>query len=552
MHIRADPPARASRPRTLPKPQPKRQSVASSLLQDLEQLKAHHQPAAALDSTPTSSAVYSAAPPEKIRPSRMPGMIPPRLASSELVTANVSSNHQDSCGLSFARWGGMPKNYWPHVFPAFVLGSKGAAVTFSHANLSDFAGKLDKKTAIDKIWPHLQTGFSDTVAAIREAIARAIVLLSPKLSSGVAFELITFGAMNKMHMEKVSQVQALLKQFPWGRIETDGTFAEPLIRAYYSVLGAEGFGYGSIYGGSNAHLQQPSNTSDPSEALRVEDTKGFGHGCMLLSNKLLTDETGWKLGKRLIPRLVFELGTEPELASKADIVDWDSWYRWRNLPKESPAALLLHYPLTVYQLLVNVLYVAGPKRNSPESRQALNVHYIGAEVELNMLPLFSELVLLLPYTDIKMTSFGIAVHSIVKKAKQNEPLSSAAVRYPDNTPFAATEYAELFAELQRDVLPQIIAHALPRLHSTGMNGLEFHNLTQPREYPITFNSFQRLGQRNLGSVRLPNVPNGFTMRVVGSDQEEIIHAVSAGVPVLASDLSELLQKTEQFSLNRLC
>ncbi|KAG2754541.1 hypothetical protein P692DRAFT_20770040 [Suillus brevipes Sb2] len=415
-------------------------------------------------------------------------------------------------------------------------------------------------------------------------------------------------------MEKVPQVQALLKQFPWGRIETDGTFAEPLVRAYYNVLGAEGFGYWSIPGGSNAHLQQPSNTSGSSRVLRVEGAKGFEHGYMLLSNQVLADETGWKLEKRLIPRLVFELGTEPELASKADIVDWDSWYKWRNLPKESPAALLLHYPLTVYQLLVNVLHVTGPTRNSSESRQALNVHYIGAEVELNMLPLFSELALLLPYTDIKMTFFGVAVHSLVNKAKknsvamkakQNEPvyaytspascgastlsvflhgdhenwdprlpfllgskpdaivgLNAGLTSYPawqfvilcchtDNTPFAVTEYAEQSAELQRDALPQIIAHALPRLHSAGMNGSELHNLTRPREYPIAFNPFQRPGQRNLGSVRLPNIPNGFTMGVVGNDEQEIIHPASTGVSVPASDLSELLQKTEQFSLNRL-
>ncbi|KAG1867854.1 hypothetical protein DFJ58DRAFT_714335 [Suillus subalutaceus] len=408
-------------------------------------------------------------------------------------------------------------------------------------------------------------------------------------------------------MEKVPQVQALLKQFPWGRIETDGTFAEPVVRAYYNVLGAEGFGYWSIPGGSNPHVKHASDPSSPSGALRVDDTKGFEHGYMLLSDKLLTDETGWKLEKRLIPRLIFELGTEPELASKVDIVDWDSWYKWRNLPKESPAALLLHYPLTVYQLLVNVLQVTGPKRNSLESRQALNVHYIGAEVELNMLPLFSELALLLPHTDIKMTFFGIAVHSIVNKAKknsiamkakQNEPVytytsptscgastlsiflhgdhenwdlrlpflsgnkpdaivaiprgsSSSCVVTSDNMPFAVTEYAEQSTELQRDALPQIVAHALPHLHSAGMNGLELHNLTRPREYPIAFNPFQRPGQRNLGSVRLPNVPNGFTMRVVGNDEQEIFHPVSAGVPVPASDLSELLQKTEQFSLNSL-
>jgi hypothetical protein len=224
------------------------------------------------------------------------------------------------------------------------------------------------------------------------------------------------------------------------------------------------------------------------------------------------------------------------------------------------------------------------------------------------------LALLLPYTDIKMTLFGVAVHSLVNKAKKNsvamkakqhEPVyaytspascgastlsiflhgdheiwdprlpfllgskpdaivgpNAGLTSYPawqfvilcchtDNTPFAVTEYAEQSAELQRVALPQIIAHALPHLHSAGMNESELHNLTRPREYPIAFNPFQRPGQRNLGSVRLPNIPNGFTMRVVGNDDQEIIHPVPTGVSVPASDLSELLQMTEQFSLNRL-
>lgn len=52
-------------------------------------------------------------------------------------------------------------------------------------NLSNFAEKLDKKTVVDKIWPNLQTGFTDTVAVIREATVRAIILLSPKLSDRI-------------------------------------------------------------------------------------------------------------------------------------------------------------------------------------------------------------------------------------------------------------------------------------------------------------------------------------------------------------------------------
>jgi len=188
-------------------------------------------------------------------------------------------------------------------------------------------------------------------------------------------------------MEKVALVQALLKQFPWGRIETDDTFAEPLVRAYYNVLGARGFGYWSTPGGNKPHLPHPSH-SHPSNALQVDGVEGYEHGYMLLSDKMLTDETGWKLEKRFIPRLTFEPGTEPEIALKVNITDWDSWYKWRNIPKESPAALLMHYPLSVYQLLVHVLHIAGPNRNSPGSRQALSVHYVGAEIELNMLPLY--------------------------------------------------------------------------------------------------------------------------------------------------------------------
>lgn len=100
---RADSPGSASVPRILPKPQPKRQSVASSLSEhlkhrDLEWCKAQYQAAAAPDSKLESPAAppgvlkssnHATEPPaEKIRPSRMPRRIPPRPVSSELTTAN--------------------------------------------------------------------------------------------------------------------------------------------------------------------------------------------------------------------------------------------------------------------------------------------------------------------------------------------------------------------------------------------------------------------------------------------------------------------------------
>ncbi|KAG1897969.1 uncharacterized protein F5891DRAFT_956247, partial [Suillus fuscotomentosus] len=73
--------------------------------------------------------------------------------------------------------------------------------------------------------------------------------------------------------------------------------------------------------------------------------------------------------------------------------------------------------------------------------------------------------------------------------------------HTDNTLFAVTEYTEQYAELQRDAIPRSLP--VPSLAYTQ------------QEYPIAFNPFQHPGQRNLGSVRLPNVSNGLTMRVVG-------------------------------------
>ncbi|KAK2467839.1 hypothetical protein APHAL10511_000134 [Amanita phalloides] len=52
-------------------------------------------------------------------------------------------------------------------------------------HLTDYVDKLDKKTVSDKIWPHLQTGFSDTVAVIREATTKSIIHFSPKLNDRI-------------------------------------------------------------------------------------------------------------------------------------------------------------------------------------------------------------------------------------------------------------------------------------------------------------------------------------------------------------------------------
>ncbi|XP_006460920.1 hypothetical protein AGABI2DRAFT_69620 [Agaricus bisporus var. bisporus H97] len=52
-------------------------------------------------------------------------------------------------------------------------------------NLPEYADKLDKKTVSEKLFPHLQTGFTDTVAVIREATTKSIDLLAPKFTDRI-------------------------------------------------------------------------------------------------------------------------------------------------------------------------------------------------------------------------------------------------------------------------------------------------------------------------------------------------------------------------------
>ncbi|EJD37516.1 ARM repeat-containing protein [Auricularia subglabra TFB-10046 SS5] len=52
-------------------------------------------------------------------------------------------------------------------------------------HMPEYADRLDQRTVAEKIWPHLQTGFADTVAVIREATVRSVILISAKLGDRI-------------------------------------------------------------------------------------------------------------------------------------------------------------------------------------------------------------------------------------------------------------------------------------------------------------------------------------------------------------------------------
>ncbi|CAK5281427.1 unnamed protein product [Mycena citricolor] len=120
---------------------------------------------------------------------------PPEFASFRVLPSLVSA--LEFGGASAAtilplvlRFG---KNVSPEDYPNVVLAplvklyaspDRGTRMALLD-HLPEYADRLDKKTVDTKVFPHLQTGFSDTVAVIREATVRSITLIAPHLSDRI-------------------------------------------------------------------------------------------------------------------------------------------------------------------------------------------------------------------------------------------------------------------------------------------------------------------------------------------------------------------------------
>ena len=78
----------------------------------------------------------------------------------------------------------------------------------------------------------------------------------------------------------------------------------------------------------------------------------------------------------------------------ARLTSWEEYYKLRKIPLESPVALLLTFPLTVYHAIVE--YGEVPCTVARLLDRALRLHLVGAEKELNFIDLFKEICFLLP------------------------------------------------------------------------------------------------------------------------------------------------------------
>ncbi|KAK9090538.1 hypothetical protein Sjap_023715 [Stephania japonica] len=85
--------------------------------------------------------------------------------------------------------------------------------------------------------------------------------------------------------------------------------------------------------------------------------------------------------------------------------NWSSYYEWRCIPLNSPVAVLLHWPLTIY----HAIQLAASMNLLPEFSNKLHVHYLGPDKELCQLSVFKELHALFPDLQVHIELIGPAV-----------------------------------------------------------------------------------------------------------------------------------------------
>uniref|UniRef100_A0A8D2BB08 Zinc finger MYND-type containing 15 n=1 Tax=Sciurus vulgaris TaxID=55149 RepID=A0A8D2BB08_SCIVU len=87
---------------------------------------------------------------------------------------------------------------------------------------------------------------------------------------------------------------------------------------------------------------------------------------------------------------------------------WQDYYTWRGLSLDSPMAVLLTYPLTVYYVITHLVPQSFPELNI-QNKQSLKIHVVEAGKEFDLVMVFWELLVLLPHVALELQFVGDAL-----------------------------------------------------------------------------------------------------------------------------------------------
>ena len=178
----------------------------------------------------------------------------------------------------------------------------------------------------------------------------------------------------KVFAAEMPEIHAILKQFPWARIEGDGASSYELVLAMRHLLGkGPNFGWWAMEElDLNLTMKKLISTTGRPRPPTL------AWGSILLSDKHFDEKSGWALPEEEIPWLSFGQGRAAPSFPPVFEHNWASYYKWRGLPLKSIAVLLLHWPLSIYRLLYLLGFI--PSETDIGERRKLNIHCLGIEV----------------------------------------------------------------------------------------------------------------------------------------------------------------------------
>jgi hypothetical protein len=279
------------------------------------------------------------------------------------------------------------------------------------------------------------------------------------------------------------------------------------------------------------------------EAMANAAKSSFQNGSMLLRSKFPSLKDGWvKLDDGEFPN-----EKEPEKRSE-NVNNWKDYMEFRGLSPTSVAPFILHNVLSVFQMLKELGITSGKKL----------VYMLGAEIEMNMVPVFGELAFLLPDLDLTLVMISPSVKKICKQANdfpnsiiskgRREGINTYIYEF-DPSHFGRVQIGlqpsiDLFHEEKENIscdaavalnagivsyqtwihtFALIVQHDIPFAASDHSISI-LHNLTEAaipgyaqmympkfglKRYETKLNPFHCPVTRDIGIMTLPNVNNGY-------------------------------------------
>ncbi|XP_071147580.1 zinc finger MYND domain-containing protein 15-like [Mytilus edulis] len=223
------------------------------------------------------------------------------------------------------------------------------------------------------------------------------------------------------------------------------------------------------------------------------------------------------------------LDEAPEKETKL-LHDWEAYYEYRGFRLDSPIAILLHWPMTLYHIIKFCYPNDHPEWWDSVDSSCFKLDLIGVEKEVEMLCLFKELGYLCPDITIDIIMYGVEIskdvhnktyeHNNVKIQIVKGPYHKRADEHRKphlvvglNAGLGAYQmWGQTLVKLRTDRIPAYFTDYCQyscECARTAVEGLTFGTISDPVVNPFR-NPVRKLAEEN----DMPWYSNGFLYRII--------------------------------------